>query len=1064
MSSYENLPGPLLDLMEIVGAPLAALDTRLTMLLANREFITLFKGKLASIPGQSFESISEELEGSSTLVHALFGLVGGGGPFEGFEVKTPSGTFLWSARKVEWPGWHNPIVMLSASRSPESPASMDHPPWERVVGRGVEVSLASTTDFYAVFDADRRVTYANPSLLAACGRREVDIIGRRITELGFSGPLPDHLDDEITRSIETARPVGGRVSSREGELFEDRRDDYLFTPILGSGGRVEAVVGSSRGVSDRSRVESELSEARERMELAKGAMEFVGIWDWDISRDIVVSDERFAQIFSVDFEAASRGVPISHYTRAIHPDDLDRVASAIERALQHGEPFASEYRLIQADGSIRWIAARGGVRRDAEGRPVRFPGVAIDVTERKQAEETLRESENFAKSLVDSSPDTIELIDLDGRLASINRAGRRHRGLAEDETPPGPRSWLDFWMGTDRESAARAVEDARAGRTSGFVGGEPISTGVARRWEVIVAPVLGEAGAIDRLVAISREITDRLAAEEELRRSEARFRQLADAMPQIVFQARPDGVVDYFNRRWYEYTGFREDGQIGDASWVDVHDPESLPQIEERWRQSLHSGEPYEIEYRLRRFDGVYRWHLGRALPVRDLEGRIVRWFGTNTDIDDKKRAEAAALTSRDEAEAANRMKDEFLATLSHELRTPLNAIVGWSKILRVGNHDPGDLEEGLAAIERNGEALSQLIEDLLDVSRIISGQLRLDLHRIDLGGVIDAAIKVVAPAAASRSIRVVKTFDSLVGPILADAARLQQVIWNLLANAVKFTPESGLVQVLLERVETHIEIAVVDSGVGITPEFLPHVFDRFRQADGSTTRRHGGLGLGLAIVKNIVEMHGGSIRAESAGVGRGSTFTVSLPTSSVVREAAGFPRSASPRHSPGAGAGASSQSDRPLAGLKILVVDDEPDARHVVRRVLILRGAEVVLADSATMAILVIEKGLPDVMVSDIGMPEQDGYDLIRRIRRTYSEAQLPAVALTAFARSEDRSQALRAGFQAHIAKPTDPAELATVVAGLAGRTVGRSNQGGMSDDPDRRESFEAHSRPDRR
>jgi CheY-like chemotaxis protein/anti-sigma regulatory factor (Ser/Thr protein kinase) len=401
--------------------------------------------------------------------------------------------------------------------------------------------------------------------------------------------------------------------------------------------------------------------------------------------------------------------------------------------------------------------------------------------------------------------------------------------------------------------------------------------------------------------------------------------------------------------------------------------------------------------------------------------------------VEERDRLYAAAEAARADAETANRMKDEFLATLSHELRTPLNAILGWSRILKSGQIDAEDLREGIATIERNSTAQAQIIEDLLDVSRIVSGNLKLEVQRVNIQEIVEAAIATAMPAANGKQIRVQKVLDSLAGPISGDPARIQQIVWNLVNNAVKFTPKGGRIQVLLERVNSHIEISVVDTGIGIRPEFLPRVFDRFRQADASTTRRHGGLGLGLAIVKQLVEMHGGVVRVKSPGEGQGSTFTVSLPVSIVHPEPVTVRNLSPPKNE-------NTENlcqDGTLAGVRVLVLDDEADARQLMRRVLSKCEAEVALASSAAEAFDLVETFLPDVIVSDVGMPDVDGYDFIRRVRAKRPSNVLPAAALTAFARAEDRKHALLAGFQTHLAKPVDPAELIAVVASLAGRTA---------------------------
>ena len=410
---------------------------------------------------------------------------------------------------------------------------------------------------------------------------------------------------------------------------------------------------------------------------------------------------------------------------------------------------------------------------------------------------------------------------------------------------------------------------------------------------------------------------------------------------------------------------------------------------------------------------------------------------------EERRRLLDAERAARAEAERVSLMKDEFLATLSHELRTPLNAILGWAQILRSREHaDDEELAEGLSVIERNTRVQAQLIEDLLDMSRIISGKVRLDVQRVDLQDVVKAAVASVRHSADAREIRLQVVLDPMAGPVRGDPNRLQQCVWNLLSNAIKFTPKGGRVQVGLERVNSHLEVCVVDDGEGIRPDFLPHVFERFRQADASTTRKHGGLGLGLSIVKSLVELHGGTIRARSAGVGKGSTFCIELPLMVVHPGAEPEPPREHPRTlGPGSTAGAGSArppADHPsLTGLTVLAVDDEPDARTLLKRVLEDCGARVFVAASARDGLAIVRRARPDMIVSDIGMPGEDGYDFIRQVRALPPDegGRTPAAALTAFARAEDRTRALRAGYQTHVAKPVEPTELTAVVASLATR-----------------------------
>ncbi len=385
---------------------------------------------------------------------------------------------------------------------------------------------------------------------------------------------------------------------------------------------------------------------------------------------------------------------------------------------------------------------------------------------------------------------------------------------------------------------------------------------------------------------------------------------------------------------------------------------------------------------------------------------------------------------ARRQAEEANRIKDEFLATLSHELRTPLNAILGWAQMLRMTKLEEATASRAYATIERNARAQAQLISDLLDVSRIITGKLRLDQKPVDLAATVDAVLDTVRPAAEAKGIPITVHLAPAVSPVLGDPDRLQQVVWNLLSNAIKFTPIEGRVEVYLRQVEGNVEIAVSDTGSGILPAFLPFVFDRFRQAESTTTRSHGGLGLGLSIVRHLVELHGGTVAVESAGEGAGATFTVALPVRATFLPSPGPEQAAPP-------AAAGAWDARLLAGVRVLVVEDDEDTRELLVRALERGGAEVEEAASVAMALAALDRRLPDVLVSDIGMPGEDGYSLIRKLRASTRErgADLPAAALTAYARSEDRVQALQAGFQTHIAKPVDPSELVAIVARLAGR-----------------------------
>ena len=383
--------------------------------------------------------------------------------------------------------------------------------------------------------------------------------------------------------------------------------------------------------------------------------------------------------------------------------------------------------------------------------------------------------------------------------------------------------------------------------------------------------------------------------------------------------------------------------------------------------------------------------------------------------------------------EAASRAKDEFLSILSHELRTPLNAVLGWSRLLRGGQLSEAKTAQAIEIIERNAKSQSQLIDDLLDISRVIQGKLRLNVRPVQPFTLIEAAINTVRPAADARSIRLQAVLDPSAGPISGDSERLQQVVWNLLSNAIKFTPKGGRVQIRLERINSHIEITVSDTGIGIGPNFLPYVFERFRQSDSTSTRTYGGLGLGLAIVRQLVELHGGTVHAASPGEGQGATFTVILPLMILHKDVM-----TPVRVHPQVEGEVPLNPNSSLDGLQVLVVDDEADACELLTTVLEECGARVIAVASVPEALSVLKQLKPDVLVSDIGMPDEDGYALMRTLRGLAAErgGQIPAMALTAYARSEDRIRALQAGFQMHMPKPLEPAELIAAVANLAGRT----------------------------
>ncbi|HEV2294506.1 MAG TPA: PAS domain S-box protein [Tepidisphaeraceae bacterium] len=553
---------------------------------------------------------------------------------------------------------------------------------------------------------------------------------------------------------------------------------------------------------------------------------------------------------------------------------------------------------------------------------------------------------------------------------------------------------------------------------------------------------------LDMMLTIGTQIgqyMQRKRIERSLRESEARNAAVLTAALDCLVSMDHRGTVIEWNPAAERTFGYTRSEALG-REMAELIIP---PQLREQHRKGLAkylvTGEGpvlgKRIEITAGRKDGT-EFPVELAITRIPFEGPPT-FTGHLRDITERKISDeertkllASEQQARRDAEAANRMKDEFLSVVSHELRTPLNAILGWSQILDgPGRTDPESLKEGLQVIQRNARVQTQIIEDILDLSRVVSGKVRLDVQRVDLTSVIEAAIESMQPAADAKNIRIQKVLDPLAGPVSGDPARLQQVIWNLLSNAIKFTPKGGRVRVTLERVNSHVEISVSDTGAGIKPEFLPHVFERFTQGDGTTTRRYGGLGLGLSITKHLVELHGGTVQAKSPGEGAGSTFRVALPLTPLQQDEPEFER----RH-PTAGKATAIEGGQPtLRAVKVLVVDDEPDARTLIKRLLENCEAVVTTATSVEEALELLDSTPFDVIVSDIGMPDRDGYDLARSLRSLLPAqgGKTPAVALTAFARSEDRTRAMLAGFDMHVAKPVEPSELCAVVARLAGRTA---------------------------
>jgi PAS domain S-box-containing protein len=650
-----------------------------------------------------------------------------------------------------------------------------------------------------------------------------------------------------------------------------------------------------------------------------------------------------------------------------------------------------------------------------------------------------REDELRARlaAVVESTDDAIITKSLDGIIDTWNQGAERMFGYQAEEVVGKP---ITILIPQERLSEETEILDKirRGLRIEYYETVRVCKDGARLDVGLAIAPIRDAQGVVIGASKIARDITTRKQMEEALRESEARLRGVVEATPECVIIVSPKGGLVFINPAGL---GMIEADTVSSVEGICVYDlvaPEHRHDWVER-HVRICGGASLNWEFEIVGLKGTRRWMETRAVPLTLMDGRIGQ-LAVTREITARKRAEAEReqllineRTARAEAERASLLKDEFLATLSHELRTPLNAILGWSSILRSRGYNDQELTQGLSVIERNTRAQAQLIEDMLDMSRIISGKTRLDIQQVDLENVVKAAVASVRHSADAKEIHLDTVIDPQAGLVRGDPGRLQQCLWNLLSNAIKFTPKGGKVQVVLRQMHSSIEVSVIDTGEGISPEFLPHVFERFRQADASTTRRHGGLGLGLSIVKHLVELHGGKVRAQSSGEGQGSSFTVGLPVLAVQPYAISGGRDypGSPASTVGSGEPVS------LEGITVLAVDDDLDARNLLKHVLESCGARVVLAASAREAIKLVLSERPDMIISDIGMPGEDGYEFIRKVRALSADkgGRTPAAALTAFARAEDRTRALRAGYQMHAAKPIEPAELTAVVASLASR-----------------------------
>ena len=928
--------------------------------------------------------------------------------------------------------------------------------------------VESSDDAIVTKDLNGVITSWNRGAQSVFGYTAEEAVGQPVTML-----IPEERIDEEPGILARVRN-GEKVDHYE--TVRRRKDGTLIdvsltiSPLRNAAGEVVGASKVARDVTQTKRMHRELSMLAAIVESSDDAI---------ISKDlngIITTWNRGAQnVFGYTAEEAI-GQPV---TMLMPPERVNEEPGIIAR-VRRGEKV-DHYETVRRrkDGSLIDISLTVSPIRDAEGQIIGASKVARDITAQKRIERIVRESEERFFTLAESVPHMVWMANPDGDIFWYNRQWYEYTGT----NPAEVEGW--GWQSLhDPKLLPTVTEKWRASLETGkaFEMEFPLrgADGKFRWFLTRVNPVSGPDGKIIYWCGTNTDIHEQRRVDRRNRfilELDERVRAIEDpeeiALELATMLGKHLGVdrcayaeVEEDEDHFFIPGDYRRDPEI-----VSIVGHFSMSQFGAEVLRLMRANEPYVVDdvstdprvtdedrssYKLTQIQAVICVPLhkgGRFVSCMAVHQRVPRkWTEDEVDLvafvanrfwESIERARLiknlhAAVEreqiARTAAERTNRVKDEFLATVSHELRTPLNAILGWSALLRSEKLTEAAKAKAYETLHNSSRAQAQLIDDLLDVSRIITGKLRLEVQPVELAGLVEAAVESLRPAAEAKGVRLQMIIDPHAGPISGDPARLQQVLWNLVSNAVKYTPKKGRVYIKLEQVNSHVELTVSDTGVGIDPAFLPYVFERFAQEGTASFSGRAGLGLGLSIVRSLVEMHGGHVRAESEGRGKGATFTVSLPRLPLL------PQTASPakekREHPSASTAFISIDAAPdLRGLRVLVVDDEQDSRDLVREVLELCGAEVKPCGSAAEAFETLVHESFDILVSDIGMPGGDGYALLEKVRLLPDAGGMPAVALTAFARVEDRVRALKAGFQTHLPKPIEPVELAAVVASLTGR-----------------------------
>jgi PAS domain S-box-containing protein len=889
--------------------------------------------------------------------------------------------------------------------------------------------LDASVDGMFAFDRESRYTVWNRAMERITGFDRGDVLGRCAFDI--FPHLKQTGDDRFFFEA-----LAGRSAVAEDQPYsvpEARHHGFLeahYSPLYGNEGEVVGGIAVLSDISHHKRAQAEASAAH-RMLNFHIENSPLAVIEWD--SDFRVS--RWSGSAEKLFGWTAEEVLQKHISdwAFVFPADVGVVAEVTAKQRQGIERQGlSLNRNYTKSGEVLHCEWYNSVLCDESGNLVSVLSHVLDVTARERA---VREIE-FQARLLNAVEQAVIATDSNGTTVYWNRFAEGLYGWRAAEAIG--RNICEF-IPINEAQAGEILAGLETGNTwSGefLVRRRDETTFIA---EGTCSSIYDGEGVLIGYIGLSADITTRKRAEEALRESEDRYRDLVDNSHELICTHDLEGRILSVNPWAARVLRVKPSSLIG----MNIRDglvPEHRDEFDEYILRIKRDGFAKGL-MQVKTANGRRAfWEYHNTLRTEGVDTPIVR--GMAHDVTERRQALAREKEARKEAEEANRLKDEFLSTLSHELRTPLTSIIGWAKLLRTGELDETRRAQALETIGRNARSQAQLIDDLLDVSRIITGKLRIDMRPVEPASVVEAAVDSIRPAAAAKGIALELQLDRRWGLVSGDPNRLQQVIWNLLSNAVKFTRGGGHVGVRLVGSDSDVEISVTDTGYGISPDFLTHVFDRFRQADGSTTRTHGGLGLGLAIVRHIVEMHGGTVSAESDGEGHGATFRVKLPLYVEVQRAMSPRRESEPATEATGRESAIVESQGPMSalqGLRVLLVEDDGDNLELLAMLLSRNGAKITAVSSAAEALIALEEVRPDVLVSDIGMPEEDGYSLISKVRLLPPErgGNTPAAALTAYARTEDRVRVLAAGYQLHLAKPVEPAELVAVVASLAGRTT---------------------------